>query len=59
MKFISLTSWNGEKIYIKADAITLFTRGANKSYVYTIGDDEPVIVKDDIEEIIEKIESEE
>ena len=55
-KFIPLTCIGGIKAYTKADAIVHLLEDEDKTYVYTINDDRPLIVKESMDEILAKIE---
>lgn len=57
MKFISLTYLGGEKTYVKADAIVQLEKNEYGTNVYTINDNRPMPVKENMEEILGEIES--
>ena len=56
IKFVPLTYTNGTKTYVKADAIVQLEEMGNETYVYTIGNDAPLYVKERVDEILAKYE---
>jgi uncharacterized protein YlzI (FlbEa/FlbD family) len=55
IKFILLTAISGVKTYIRVDAIVQLVEEYDKTYLYTINDNAPMIVKEHMEEIVDKI----
>ena len=55
IKFVLLTAISGVKTYIRVDAIVQLVEEDDKTYLYTINDSAPMIVKEHMEEIVAKI----
>lgn len=52
IKFILLTYSYGVKTYVKADAIVQMFEQDGNTYVYIIGCDAPMVVKESMDEIL-------
>ena len=52
IKFITLTYGYGGKTYVRADAIIQMVEENDKTFVYTINSDAPMIVKESMDEIL-------
>jgi hypothetical protein len=55
IKFIPLTYGSDIKTYVKADTIVQLVEEEDKTFVYTINSDTPMIVKESANEILAKI----
>jgi len=55
IKFVLLTAISGVKTYIRVDAIVQLVEEDDKTYLYTINDSAPMIVKERMEEIVTRI----
>ncbi len=55
IKFVLLTAISGVKTYIRVDAIVQLVEEDDKTYLYTINDSAPMIVKERMEEIVARI----
>lgn len=55
IKFVSLTYANGTRTYVKADTIVQLADGADKTFVYTINDESPMLVKESMDDIVARI----
>lgn len=55
IKFVPLTYTNDTRTYVKADTIVQLVEEEDKTFVYTINIDAPMIVKESMDEILEKI----
>jgi hypothetical protein len=55
IKFVPLTYGNDKKTYVKADTIVQLVEEEDKTFVYTINSDAPMIVKESANEILAKI----
>jgi len=57
IKFIPLTYISGAKTYTKVDAIVQLLEDEDKTYVYTINDERPMMVKESMDNIVRWIEA--
>lgn len=55
IKFVLLTALSGVKTYIRVDAIVQLLEEDDKTYLYTINDNAPMMVKEHMEEIVARI----
>ena len=55
IKFVPLTYGNDTKTYVKADTIVQLVEEKDKTFVYTVNSDAPIIVKESVNEILAKI----